>query len=172
MGDLRIAHTTKITNIAQIGRGRRLDDPYICAIKGFSIVELSDTSSVPKTLFYYNLGSSRAPTPTNKKAPSGRELSAQLTEGECVTKNYCFLKTSAPPFVSQAPPPARAGAPSRREPMVISRRAYGTPRVSLRLGRARRSRNALRCFSLRSRRYATSSPIIKKDDLLKQTHIY
>ena len=31
-------------------------------------------------------GSSKAPTPTNKKAPSGRKLSAQLTEGECATK--------------------------------------------------------------------------------------
>ena len=37
---------------------------------------------------------------------------------------------SASPFVSQAPPPARAGAPSRREPKATFRRTNGTPMMS------------------------------------------
>ena len=42
-------------------------------------------------------------------------------------RNYRYFKASAPSLVSQAPPPARAGAPSRREPRVTLRRINGTP---------------------------------------------
>ena len=68
-------------------------------------------------------------------------------------RNYRYFKLSAPSLVSQAPPPACAGAPSRREPKVTLRQTNGTPRVSLRLGRAHVP--ATRCVAFHYARVAT-----------------
>ena len=66
-----------------------------------------------------------------KEAPSERELAACRLRESARQRNCCYFKMSALYVVSQAPPPACAGAPSRREPRITLRRKNGSSKPLL-----------------------------------------
>ena len=69
-------------------------------------------------------------------APSGRGLPRERVEESAKQKALRLFLKSNDFLVAHSPSGGTPPAPSRREPKVTLRRTIGTPRVSLRLGRA------------------------------------